>query len=69
MEKNSPSMAVAKPESTDTWMNPDIIPFTREHERMLKDLHAIVTGAAKQFEAIAPMIQNSPLLNMFGLDK
>jgi len=47
------------------WSNPDIIPFTREHERMLTEIHALITGAAKQIEEIAPTLK--PMLGSMGI--
>lgn len=52
-------------EADSLWMADNIIPFTKEHERMLTEVHAILTEAKTTITALAPML--TPMLGSMGI--
>jgi len=57
--------------STDTVatlaVEPESIPFTRDHERMLVEIHQALTQLADLIGPAMEQLKSSPMMKMFGL--
>lgn len=43
------------------------IPFTREHEQMLKEIHSALQSFSVMLDGMVPMLQSSPIGAMLGI--